>query len=81
METLGAIIMSDVNEFNAETNQYLIREYNEQEIDQRQIDLSNIPEIDSTPVPDNEKLISAINKLKSLGLTEDEARAIAGIGA
>jgi hypothetical protein len=79
MEALGAIIMSDVNEFNAETNQYLVRLYNEQELYQREIDLSNTPEVDSTTVSDNEKLISAIAKLKSLGLTEEEAKAIAGV--
>jgi hypothetical protein len=80
METMGDTVMSEVNEFNAETGQSLIRPYNEEELSQREIDLSNITEVISTPTPDNEQLILAIDKLKSLGLTEDEARAIAGIG-
>ena len=77
---MGDTVMSEVNEFNAETGQSLIRPYNEEELSQREIDLSNITEVISTPTPDNEQLILAIDKLKSLGLTEDEARAIAGIG-
>jgi hypothetical protein len=79
MENLGAIIMSDVNEFNAETNQYMVRSYSEEELAQREIDLSNIPEVDSVPLPDNAQLTSAVNKLKALGLTEAEAKAVIGI--
>lgn len=71
--------MSDVNEFNAETGQSIVREYSEEELTQREIDLINNAEVVSIPLPDNEKLISAIAKLQSLGLTEDEAKAIAGL--
>jgi hypothetical protein len=71
--------MSDVNEFNAETGQFLVRPYNAEELVQREIDLSVIPEVDSVPIPENEQLVSAINKLKTLGLTEDEAKAIVGL--
>ena len=70
--------MSDVNEFNAETGQSIVRAYSEEELTQRDIDLINNAEVVSIPLPDNEKLISAIAKLQSLGLTEDEAKAIAG---
>ena len=79
MEALGDIIMFDVNEFNAETGQSLSREYNQEELSQREIDLSVIPEVDSVPTPENEQLVSAINKLKALGLTEAEAKAVIGI--
>lgn len=71
--------MFDVNEFNAETGQSLSREYNQEELSQREIDLSVIPEVDSVPTPENEQLVSAINKLKALGLTEAEAKAVIGI--
>lgn len=71
--------MSDVNEFNAETNQYVVRSYSEEELAQREIDLSNIPEVDSVPLPANAQLTSAVNKLKALGLTEAEAKAVIGI--
>ena len=71
--------MSDVNEFNAETGQSIVRAYSEEELTQRDIDLINNAEVVSIPLPDNEKLISAIAKLQSLGLTEDEAKAIAGL--
>jgi hypothetical protein len=71
--------MSDVNEFNVETDQSLIRVYNEEELAQREIDLLNIPEVDSVSLPVNAQLISAVNKLKALGLTESEAKAVIGI--
>ena len=71
--------MFEVNEFNAETNQSLVRTYNEEELSQIEIDLSNITEVTSIPIPDNEILVSAISKLESLGLTTDEAKAIAGL--
>lgn len=71
--------MSDVNEFNAETGQFLVRPYNSEELVQREIDLLVTTEVDSVPIPENEQLVSAINKLKALGLTEAEAKAVIGI--
>ena len=71
--------MSDVNEFNVVTGQSVARVYNEAELAQRELDLLNIPEVDSTPLPGNAQLISAVNKLKALGLTEAEAKAVIGI--
>lgn len=71
--------MSDVNEFNAGTGQSLVRPYNSEELVQREIDLLVTPEVDSVPIPENEQLVSAINKLKALGLTEAEAKAVIGI--
>lgn len=71
--------MSEVNEFNAETGEVFVREYTEEELAQRAIDSSNMLIVDSTPLPDNENLISALTKLQSLGLTTDEAKAIVGL--
>lgn len=71
--------MSQVNEFNAETGQLLIREYTQEELDQVEIDSSNMANVDFITLPDNENLISALIKLQSLGLTTDEAKAIAGL--
>ena len=71
--------MSQVNEFNAETGQSLIREYTQEELDQIEIDLSNMSNAEFMPLPENENLISAMVKLQSLGLTTDEAKAIAGL--
>jgi hypothetical protein len=79
MEVMGASIMFEVNEFNAETGQVVIRPYNEEELSQREIDLSDVVKSDSTPLSQNETVISAIEKLQSLGLTIDEAKAIIGI--
>ena len=76
---MGASIMFEVNEFNAETGQVVIRPYNEEELSQREIDLSDVVKSDSTPLSQNETVISAIEKLQSLGLTIDEAKAIIGI--
>ena len=75
--------MSDIIEFNYETGETITREYTESEIQANeqvsiQIDemLSQIPEQDQSII---DNLQSAINKLTSLGLTENEAKAIAGI--
>ena len=75
--------MSDIIEFNYETGETITREYTESEIQANeqvsiQIDemLSQIPAQDQSII---DNLQSAINKLTSLGLTENEAKAIAGI--
>jgi hypothetical protein len=79
MEVMGDSIMSEVNEFNAETGQVVVRPYNEEELSQREIDLSDVVKSDLTPLSQNETVTSAIEKLQSLGLTIDEAKAIIGI--
>lgn len=71
--------MSDVNEFNAETGQYILRPYTEEELEQLNIDRSLEVEIEVSRVLENPIINSALSKLKSLGLTEEEAKAIAGI--
>jgi hypothetical protein len=75
--------MSDIIEFNYETGQTTMRDYTEAEISVNeeisiQVDeiLSQIPVADQSVV---DNLQSAIDKLTSLGLTEAEAKAIAGI--
>jgi hypothetical protein len=73
--------MSDINEFNVESGQSVLREYTESELSQREEDLSYSPEESVLQVELNPKIVSALAKLKALGLTEDEAKAIAGIGA
>jgi hypothetical protein len=73
--------MSDINEFNVESGQSVLREYTESELSQREEDLSYLPEESVLQVELNPKIVSALAKLKALGLTEDEAKAIAGIGA
>jgi hypothetical protein len=79
MEIMGGSVMSEVNEFNAETGQVVIRTYNQEELSQREIDLSDVVKSNLTPLSQNETVISAIEKLQSLGLTIDEAKAIIGI--
>jgi hypothetical protein len=73
--------MSDINEFNVESGQSVLREYTESELSQREEDLSYLPEESVLQVELNPKIVSALAKLKALGLTEAEAKAIAGIGA
>lgn len=71
--------MSDVNEFNAETGELVVRSYTSSELIQRAIDSSSDTEKEIVSNPENETLLAAINKLKTIGLTEEEAKAIAGI--
>ena len=75
--------MSDIIEFNYETGETTMRDYTEAEIAVNaevsiQVDeiIAQIPAV-NTSLVDN--LQSAIDKLTSLGLTEAEAKAIAGI--
>ena len=72
--------MSDINEFNVESGQFVLREYTETELSKREEDLSYLPVESTVAIELNPKIISALAKLKALGLTEDEAKAIAGIG-
>jgi hypothetical protein len=80
--------MIDVTEINISTGEIIQREYTQEEINKR-IELeSNPPQkvIDirsQDQLLENEEIIalkqSAIDKLKALGLTEEEAKALAGI--
>jgi hypothetical protein len=72
--------MSDVNEFNVETGEFVVRPYTDEEL----IDIERVSSLTSDePVllntSANEALISAMSKLQSLGLTTDEAKAIVGL--
>lgn len=72
--------MSDVNEFNVETGEFVVRPYTDEELSdiERVSNLTtNEPILVETPV--NEALVSALTKLQSLGLTTDEAKAIVGL--
>jgi hypothetical protein len=79
MEAVGSSIMSDVNEFNAQTGQVIQRAYTVEELAQaeKDSDISATPE--TTNVTEDPIKVSALAKLTSLGLTEEEARAIAGL--
>ena len=73
-------MMSDVNEFNVETGEFVVRPYTDEELSdiERVSNLTtNEPILVETPV--NEALVSALTKLQSLGLTTDEAKAIVGL--
>jgi hypothetical protein len=73
--------MSDIIEINAETNQVTTRAYTAEEIQNR--DAMQKPEELALQEEQIATYLSikqsAIAKLTSLGLTEDEARAIAGL--
>ena len=71
--------MSDVNEFNVETGQYILRPYTQEELEQVNIDRNVLFEPETVLLPEDPIITSALSKLKSLGLTEEEARAIVGI--
>jgi uncharacterized protein Smg (DUF494 family) len=71
--------MSDVNEFNVQSGEVVLRQYTEQELEQIELDRSSTPQFNIISVPENEALISALVKLQSMGLTTDEAKAIAGL--
>lgn len=79
MEAVGYNIMSDVNEFNAETGQEVLRPYTEEELAQVERDASISAEPETSPVGEDQVKLSALAKLTSMGLTEDEAKAIVGI--
>lgn len=71
--------MSDVNEFNAQSGEVALRTYTKSELKQRVKDSSSDTPKEIVANPESEALTSAINKLKTIGLTEEEAKAIAGI--
>jgi len=79
LEIVGYSIMSDVNEFNVESGQSVLREYTENELSKREEDLSYLPTESIVAIELNTKIISALAKLKALGLTEAEAKAVIGI--
>jgi hypothetical protein len=75
--------MSEMLEINAETGQSIERDYTDIEMNVLNDMINNIPEqmlnqLNQTPEEDINKA-SAIIKLQALGLTEEEAKAIAGI--
>ncbi len=79
---MGKYIMSDIVEINVNTGEIIERNYSPEEISKiQQIEeyIRQYVESNSLPITENNVKISAIEKLKSLGLTEEEARAIAGI--
>jgi hypothetical protein len=72
--------MSDVTEINVETGEVAFRSYTNEEIQNiNNLEAPEAPFIEIAQLDENK--ISAIAKLQALGLTEEEARAIAGIGA
>jgi hypothetical protein len=80
--------MTDITIINVATGQVVKREYTEEEKDLRsELESSPPQEIISVRLQEeslqNSEYValkqSAINKLKALGLTEEEARAIAGL--
>ena len=80
--------MIDITEINVSTGEIIERKYTKKEKDERAALQSNPPQqiIDMRSQDEsleNEEFIalkqSAMDKLKALGLTEEEARALAGI--
>jgi hypothetical protein len=70
--------MSDVTEINVETGEVTFRSYTNEEIQNRNnLEAPEVPLIEPAQLDENK--ISAIAKLQALGLTEEEAKAIAGI--
>jgi hypothetical protein len=71
--------MSDVIIINVNTNEVTEREYTQDEIDYKNHLESQVvlPEQAEAEIDPNKQ--SAIIKLQSLGLTEDEAKAIVGL--
>lgn len=67
--------------YNAETNETSVEQLSEEDLrlvamiqEQKAIDAANAPVVVEDP-----NKVSAVAKLKALGLTEEEARAIAGL--
>ena len=71
--------MSDIIEVNINTGEVTEREYTEEEINYKAYLESQIvvPEYSEPEIDQNKQ--SALDKLQSLGLTEDEAKAIVGL--
>lgn len=77
---MGGIIVSDVNEFNVENQQFTIREYTEYEIlAESLIDPASVPDSEKmTPIIFTEEQLDAINVLVSMGISEANAKNIVG---
>lgn len=75
----GGYQVPDIHQLDTLTGEVSSRNYTRSEASQREEEISTVREIDSVLVEMDPVVISALNKLKSLGLTENEARAIAGI--
>lgn len=74
--------MADVVEINASTGEVIERNFTEQELAQRAIDLAEFEALQLAKIAEEEAKAatrqSALDKLMALGLTEEEALAIAG---
>lgn len=69
--------MSDVTEINVETGEVVIRPYTEEEIQRRtSLQKPEDPVVNQVDLPNRQ---SALLKLQALGLTEEEAKALAGL--
>lgn len=71
--------MSDINEFNAQTNEFVLRAYNKEELKQYQKDLNFVSQYDIVELQQDAAMSSALSKLEELGLSTEEAKRIAGI--
>lgn len=80
--------MIDITEINISTGEIIEREYTQEEIDERNQKQTEVPaeiaKLISLPQSSEDLEYvalkqSAIDKLKALGLTEEEAKALAGI--
>jgi sugar-specific transcriptional regulator TrmB len=80
---MGEYSMSDVVEYNMELDQIVERDFTEEELVIRQNIVNSVNEIQSAYEQENATNLniknSALDKLKTLGLTEDEAKAIVGL--
>lgn len=71
--------MSDVVEININTGEVIERQYTDQEIAYKEYLENQIIIPDPVEVEIDPNKQSALGKLQSLGLTEDEAKAIVGL--
>jgi hypothetical protein len=71
--------MSEVNELNVQTKKVFLREYTKEELKQRQFELSNIIEPEFSEIEIDSIKSSILNKLKNLGLTNEEAKKMVGM--
>ena len=70
--------MSDVNEFNAETGEVVLRPYTSEELAMRAIEPDSSI-VKSVPAEDYAQKQAAVASLVAMGLTEAQARSIVGI--
>lgn len=71
--------MSNTVEINVNTGEVITRPYTEQEIEYRAYLETQLVVPDPIVDPSEEIRASALSKLMALGLTEEEARVIAGV--